>query len=76
MSKREMARLQVLIDRAIAANNIANSATAKLMEYSRDRYGAEPGDIDADYILDGLGMTGSLGGDLTAEDYHEIMSRD
>lgn len=72
MNKREAARLQRMINRAVATINAAKTANDELMDWCREHYGYEPGDIDADYIIDTLGGCGYSEG-MSAEKFDEIM---
>lgn len=66
-------RLQLLIDCTVTACSDFHRANTVLMEFCRERYGCEPGDIDADSIIDTvLGGCGVPSG-MSAEDFDRIM---
>lgn len=73
LTKRRRAELQRLIDPTTAAANAFQREQAKLMEFCGAEYGREPGDIDADQIIDGvLGGCGESCG-MDADEFDEIM---
>lgn len=73
MNKRDLSRLQRLIDRTVRTQNAFHVEQERLMEFCRERYGVEPGDIDADAIIDGvLGGCGMASG-MSAEDFDAAM---
>lgn len=73
MKKQGLSALQKLIDRTVAAVTTAQEAENALCEYCLAHYGAVPGDIDADQIIDGvLGGCGIPNG-MSAEDFDRIM---
>ena len=75
IKRRNMAKLQRMINRTVKASNAYHDAQAELNDWCRDRYGYEPGDIDADQIIDGvLGGSGNCHG-MTAEEFDDIMMR-
>ncbi len=66
-------KLQGLIDRTAKASRSFQLANSELMEYCLEVYGFEPGDVDADAIIDGV-----LGGDgmpngMSAKEFDAIM---
>lgn len=68
-----MRRLQRLIDRAAKAATANHLATAALCDESQRLYGAVPGDVDADQIIDSvLGGSGTAAG-MSAEEFDAIM---
>lgn len=71
LTPREQRRLQRLIDKAVSTGKAAKEAHDNLMEYCLDRYGVEPGDVDADGIIDALGGCGY--GRLDAMDFDAEM---
>lgn len=73
LTKRGLARLQRRIDKTVAAANRHIVAQTELLDWCREYYGFEPGDVDADYIIDGLGAGGGMAGNLSAEDFDQIM---
>jgi aspartate ammonia-lyase len=76
MNKRDLARLQRLIDKTTAANNEVQRWNSQLMEFCLERYGKEPGEIDADEIIDAVqGGAGTSNG-MKAEDFDRIMRGD
>lgn len=58
LTKGQKAKLQRLINKTAATASASYKANAALMEWCLDTYGYEPGDIDADYIIDSLGGGG------------------
>lgn len=73
MKKVNMRRLARLIDATARTASAAFKANTALMDYCRDVYGAEPGDVDADGIIDALGGAGDCNG-LSAEEFHQTMT--
>jgi len=65
-------KLQRLIDKALSTGDAFKKANDALMDYSRQVYGVEPGDVDADYIIDALGGCG-FSGCLSADDFDREM---
>ncbi len=66
-------KLQSLINRAAKTSTAFHNAQAALNDYCREVYGAEPGDLDCDDIIDGvLGGCGVCNG-MTAEDFDASM---
>lgn len=61
------AKLQRLIDSATSASNMMHNAHGALNEYCLEIYGATPGDVDADGIVDGCfggcGLSVGIGAD-------------
>lgn len=69
----EFRRMQRLIDACAKHGAAYFSAQAKLNELCKDKYGAEPGDVDADQIIDAVfGGCGTPSG-MSAEDFDAIM---
>lgn len=70
----ERRTLQKLIDNAAVRGAAYFHAQAALNEFCLNKYGAEPGDVDADEIIDSVfGGSGSNSG-IPAERFDEIMS--
>lgn len=64
---------QRLIDRCTRTANAFADAQAELLDLCRQKYGHEPGDIDAAQILDSvLGAAGKSNG-MTAKEFDEEM---
>lgn len=73
LSRVERAKLQRMIDKTVKASNAFFETQRALNEYARERYGAEPGDVDADHIIDGvMGGCGRSEG-MTANDFDRTM---
>lgn len=66
-------RLQNLIDRAVAAQRDYYRAQAALNEWTREHYGCEAGDIDADDIIDGVFGAAGMASGMSADDYDRAM---
>jgi hypothetical protein len=47
-------KLQNLIDRTVRHGSAYYRAQTELNEFARELYGVEPGDVDADDIIDGI----------------------
>ncbi len=76
MTQRKLAKLQRMIDRTVRASNAFQQANMALMAFCRAEYGVEPGDIDADQIIDGVqGGCGESAG-MSAAEFDEIMRED
>jgi len=73
MNKRDLARLQRLIDRTSRTSNAFHEEQAKLMEFCREKYGKEPGDIDADQIIDAVLGGCGLSEGMSAAEFDAIM---
>lgn len=74
MTRKERAKLQSLINRAAITSAAFHRANTNLMDYCQQRYGCEPGDIDADDIIDGvLGGCGEATG-MSADEFDAIMT--
>ncbi len=72
MTKRELAKLQKMINRTVDTHNAAKEAHDALMNWCSQQYGFEPGDVDADYIIDSLGGCG-VAEAIPAEQFDQIM---
>lgn len=76
MKRAELTRLQRMIDRSAKAHAASHLADAALMKWCHEHYGVEPGDMDADEIIDAvLGGCGVSPG-MPAERFDEIMRGD
>lgn len=68
-------KLQSLIDATARANAAYYAAQAKLNDWCAQHYGAEPGDVDADVIIDAVfGGCGAATG-LSVDEFDEEMRR-
>jgi hypothetical protein len=66
-------KLQGMINRTVSAANRFHAEQEALNEWCREHYGVEPGDVDADEIIDGvLGANGQSSG-MKASDFDAIM---
>jgi hypothetical protein len=75
LTARERRKLQAMIDRTSKASAAFHKAQAELNGWCRERYGTEPGEIDADEIIDCvMGGCGAACG-MDADDFHQIMAR-
>lgn len=74
MNKRDLAKLQRMIDRTVKAQNLYHKAQSVLNDYCREHYGHEPGDIDADGIIDAVFGGCGLSTGMSAREFDEIMS--
>jgi len=72
LSPRQRNKLQRLIDAVVRTQAPYARANAALMDYSRELYDCEPGDVDADFIIDSLGGDGEAGG-LSADEFDREM---
>ena len=73
MTRRDRKRLQGMIDRTAKASAEFHREQAALMDWCRERYGFEPGDHDADTIIDAvLGGCGITPG-MSADDFDAAM---
>lgn len=72
MNKRDAARLTRMISRVVRTFNAYKTEHDRLMDWCREYYGYEPGDIDADYILDSLGACGAAD-DISPDRFDQIM---
>lgn len=69
----DMQHLQWLITRTAEAGTTFNRMQDDLMDFCREKYGCEPGDIDADEIIDSvLGGSGECPG-MDAAQFDKIM---
>lgn len=74
LTKAERRKLQGMIDRTSKAGQRYYAEQAALNEWAREKYGAEPGDIDADGIIDAVfGGSGNPSG-MDADDFHDQMT--
>lgn len=74
-TKRQLATLQRLINQTVAASNAFNVANSALMDFCHIVYGHEPGDIDADEIIDGIQGGNGVASGMTAEEFDAIMRK-
>jgi NAD(P)H-hydrate repair Nnr-like enzyme with NAD(P)H-hydrate epimerase domain len=66
-------KLQQMIDKTVAAQNTYHVAQAKLNEWCQATYGFEPGDVDADEIIDAVFGGAGVSGGMKAADFDAIM---
>jgi hypothetical protein len=74
LSAAERRKLQGMIDRTVRTSTAFHRELTALNEWCVARYGVEPGDIDADQILDGVFGAAGVPGGMTADEFHQIMS--
>jgi len=73
MTPAERRNLQRMIDRTVKAGSAYYEAQHVLNDWCRDYYGNEPGDIDADSIIDAIfGGCGPPCG-MSADEFHAAM---
>lgn len=66
-------KLQGMIDRTARAHAKFYAEQERLNDWCKARYGAEPGDVDADTIIDAvMGGCGPAGG-MDAEEFDQAM---
>lgn len=70
---RNLAKLQAMIDRTAKAASAFNRHQSELNEWARNHYGAEPGDIDADYIIDSIFGGCGMASGMPADQFDQIM---
>jgi hypothetical protein len=73
LTARQRAKLQRLIDKTAAASTQFQVWNNRLCEFSRETYGFEPGDIDADSIIDQVQGGCGLAPGMSADDFDQIM---
>lgn len=73
MNKRELSQLQRLINNTVRAQNAYYRHQAVLNNFCREFYGCEPGDIDADHIIDGVFGGCGVAPGMTADEFDTIM---
>lgn len=74
INAKERRKLQAMIDRTVRTCAVFYEAQRKLNDWTRNRYGVEPGDIDADQIIDGVFGGGGVPGGITADEFDRIMT--
>lgn len=73
MDSRKRKRLQRMIDRTAKASSAYYKAQAELNDWCLATYGFEPGDIDADNIIDSLFGGGGDASTMSAEEFDGTM---
>ncbi len=73
LSAGALAKLQRLIDRTVRASNDFQMANNKLMAFCREHYGCEPGDVDADQIIDGVQGGNGMSAGMKAQEFDDEM---
>jgi len=67
------AKLQRMIDRTAKLNEKYHNAQKDLNDWCIDHYGQEPGDVDADGIIDALFGGCGAGSSISAESFDKEM---
>ncbi len=70
-----MKKLQTLIDRTVKAQNEFFHAQAALNDFCKERYGHEPGEVDADAIIDGVLGGCGLASSMSAKEFDMEMKK-
>jgi hypothetical protein len=65
--------LQRMINETVKTGNAFHAAQAALNDFCREQYGVEPGDVDADEIIDSVMGGCGLSTGMKAKDFHRIM---
>lgn len=74
LTTKERRELQRMIDRTVKHGQAYHAAQSELSEWTRERYGREAGDIDADEIIDGVFGGSGVPSGMAAARYHRIMN--
>jgi len=73
MAKTPLTKLQRLIDATVRHGARYHTAQAALNDFCRNHYGQEPGDIDADQIIDAVFGGCGIPVGMAASDFDEVM---
>jgi hypothetical protein len=69
----DLKRLQRLIDASVKASNAFHTTQNAVNDFCRNTYGVEPGDVDADAIIDAVFGGCGLSTGMTAREFDETM---